>query len=153
MSSSGFNTLELAIFDSIKRTYPFDEIRAQIDAAKLKDRDFTGVGFFVDINVSLELQPIDLIKLTNETTITGPSIKTEILEYGAWCHVFLTDGYLSCLEIYTLGSENFPEAMNSFEIEDIGPFKPMHWSKRILLDLYRLIIPQKKAITRKYTIN
>ena len=108
----------------------------------MKARDYTGAGFYVDISVSKELKPIDLMKLTGETDLNRPLIKSVAIEEGAWCHVFLTGGYLSCLEIFTLVLDTFPERLESFEIEDMGHFKPMHWTMDLLLNLYSLIIPQ-----------
>ncbi len=112
--SEGFNALEQAILEWFKRVHNNPGLSAQIDSAKLKSREYTGIGFFVDFDVSRELRPVDL-RAFGGSPIDGPIIHSPDISIGALTELFVSDGYIDELEIIAIG-DHFAEQLDTFEL-------------------------------------
>ena len=143
-----FNDLEKAVLEWYVATYQDENLTAQIRSAKLKKRDWTGHGFYVYLETSHDLKPIDFSilpevgvkppvhffddpKLKNRKRgfpIGGPDIEpSEDIEDGGGSLLWGEDGYIDCIEMYAFG-HLFKEHVTNFKIGDplekIAPTSP-----------------------------
>jgi hypothetical protein len=81
-------------------------LRQQYATAKVVSREFSGVGFFTEFEVS-ETAP--LVEPPNFAA-GNVDIQLQNLPIGAGCVLFVRDGKLACLECYTF-SEPWPEPL------------------------------------------
>lgn len=74
-------------------------LRLQVEACTVTSRSFTGVGFFIDLEVDRLIAPA-AIEL-RDFAISDLAASVEGLERGAGFVVFVRDGFLSVLEGFT----------------------------------------------------
>lgn len=118
--ASDFNELELAILEWFNHTYANSQIAAQIESARFLNRDWTKVGFYVYFEVSRELEPINLDDFDGQYAIDGPFLISDDIQHGGGTVLFITDGYIDCIEMYSFGYF-FNETVNRFELVSDPP--------------------------------
>ena len=103
-------------------------LRRQLAAASVRRREWTGVGFWTD----LQVEPIaPRLGITGRIQITGAYGRYPTLEAGIGFALWLDDGLMSSLEGYTY-EEPWPDDVESVVIEH----EPS--GERRLADLARL---------------
>jgi hypothetical protein len=112
-----FNEFETAIFAWFKQNYPKANLGPKLDSAKLTERQWTKVGFFVYFEVDRSLPWINLEKREGVFLLDGPYIKSDDVDLGGSSILWGRDGYLNCLEIYAFGEYCYEE-IKSFEFYD-----------------------------------
>ena len=113
--AEGFNKLETAILDWFKHAYPDAHFMAQIEAARFLKRNWTGVGFFTDIEVARDLPPVNLANLGGVWPINGPHlVSADICDEGDTL-LWGAEGYIDCIEMYAYG-EFFNEMVTQFQL-------------------------------------
>ena len=88
------------------------ELRRQCEACTIKDREFTGVGFFTDFSV-----PEETHKKVGLNLVLGDVFGDDIpeLQRGAGFMLFIEDGILTCLEGYSY-EEPWPTQVDEFRL-------------------------------------
>ena len=88
------------------------ELRRQYAACTIKDREFTGHGFFTDFSV-----PEGTCKRDGFDLVIGDVLGEDIpeLQHGAGFLLFIDDGILSCLEGFSYG-EPWPTQVDEFRL-------------------------------------
>ena len=110
-----FNELEVAILEWFKFTYANAQLTEQIESAKFLRRDWTGVGFYIYIEIPRQLQPIHLDDFEGHWPIDGPNLASDDIQYGGSSILWGTDGYIDCIEMYAYG-EFFNKTVNEFKL-------------------------------------
>lgn len=100
--------LELKIFDWFTKKNP--ELAEQIKHSTVSERRYSGAGFFFDLSVQKNIKPLEI-----QGTIQGPDIKSSSLLDGASSILFIKNGYIDMLEVFSY-SETFPEELDNFEL-------------------------------------
>ena len=77
-----------------------------------KEREYTGCGFFLTLQIPKNAPTCSLRR-----GLVEPHIESESLVHGAGCILFLTEGYLDFLEVYSFGDEEFPEELNQYTLQ------------------------------------
>ena len=107
-----FNRLEKDIFKWLAENTEDYRLREQLLRASLKNRKYTGAGFFVKLSV-----PADTPRITEDigdiNAIPGPFIDSSSLESGADTALFIKDGIAKALEIFAYG-DSFPEVLENY---------------------------------------
>ena len=90
------------------------KIRSQLDGAKIKSRDYTGVGIYTEILLSTKNHRLCKSNRYIEET---PKLHLEHpeLDAGAGAILWFSEGYVSTLECYCYG-ENWPKDESLFKI-------------------------------------
>ena len=98
--------------------HPFcTALREQLVHARLRQVELTGVGFFVSFDV-----PNDVPRAVEAKFAGGHAdIKVEGIPNGAGCVLFVDHGVIQMLEVYTYGTEEFPEHPVVVGIENASP--------------------------------
>lgn len=88
-------------------------LRHQLDSCEVSLREFTGVGFYANLEVRPSVEPAP----TTHPRIQVLNVGAEIsgLERGASFVVFVTDGYLDFLEGFSY-DEPWPPAISEFSL-------------------------------------
>ena len=88
------------------------ELRKQFDVCTVKDREFTGVGFFTYFSV-----PEETHKKVGLNLVLGDVFGDDIpeLQRGAGFMLFIEDGILTCLEGYSY-EEPWPTQVDEFRL-------------------------------------
>ena len=113
MMSEDFNKLELAVLAWFKNHYKDKHLSAQIESAKLINREWTKVGFWIYFTVSNETPQIDLNDFQDHWPINGPSIQSTDIQHGGGSILWGKDGYINCIEMYAFG-DYFNEQVKEF---------------------------------------
>jgi hypothetical protein len=94
----------------------FVALRKQLELAKRRPREYSGVGFFSDFDV-----PRAAPRLPGNPSITFGDVIAEIdgLQHGAGFVLFVKNGALSMLEGYTY-DEPWPQEIGKFELSYTG---------------------------------
>ncbi len=108
--------LERDILAHIARRVGDPALDAQIRAATVRDRDFTGVGLYTSFTLR---DQASLARLSSrDSPLHGPSIESPILEHGACSLLWQKDGYLDCIEIAASG-DFYPKTEFHYSIADV----------------------------------
>jgi hypothetical protein len=91
-------SIDREILDWIAKQTGDKALAAQIGCATVKRRDYMKTGFFIYLDTDSTLDPVDA-----ELRPVCPHIESPELMDGAGCSLFLKNGYLHYLEIYTRG--------------------------------------------------
>lgn len=119
MSTKDFNELERAVLDWFIEKYKDPNLTAQIRAAKLTKRTWTGVGFWIDMELSDKMAPLDAsLYGQNANPIDGPGITSPQIEDDGDALLWHKEGYLDWLELYCFG-QNFAQEVRDFHLYDI----------------------------------
>ena len=109
------NELERAVIGWMLADSELNPARSAVnfDAVTVTDREFTGVGFFADFEHSEELKLFD-----DEVSLrwgkVGARLNASKLETGYV--VFVDDGYVTCVEGYTYGDDDWPSRVEQIEL-------------------------------------
>jgi hypothetical protein len=104
--------LEKDILAWISDHFPMPELAEQIRCAECSKREYTGHGYFVDLQVPAEAPLVHGMLNPHN----GPAIESPELEAGAVTLLYNTDGRISCLEIAACG-DVFPEVMGQYSLD------------------------------------
>ena len=109
-----FSKIEKAVLEKlIEGSIPLlIELRKQFDVCTVKDREFTGHGFFADLSVPEETQ-----KKVGLNLVLGDVLGEDIpeLQRGAGFLLFINDGILTCLEGFSY-EEPWPTQVDEFRL-------------------------------------
>lgn len=111
MSELEIGELEMAVLNWIAENTDSPELAAQVHAAEALKRDFMGTGLFLYLNVSDSLALIP-----QGTSANCPHISSSLLIDGAGSSIFMKNGRLHYLEIYSRGGF-MPETLEQWELE------------------------------------
>lgn len=106
--------LENEIVNWLINKYP--KLKNQFAKAVIIKREYSGVGFFIHFKITPKIQKLSASDF-NTSPIDGPMIKSPDLEYGGQAILFIKNGFIDMLEIYSFGI-SFPEYIKSFQLED-----------------------------------
>jgi hypothetical protein len=92
-------------------------LRRQLLDARVKQVELTGVGFYLDFDVP------SYVPLAEPANLAGGDAKITIqgFEHPAGCVLFVRGGRLETLEVYTYGSDAWPERLLVVAIDDVFP--------------------------------
>jgi hypothetical protein len=115
MELSEFSEFEVRVLHAIVQGDPEIVIRSQLDGAIVKNRDFTGVGVYTQIQV---LENSERLRWSSRYIKETPKLHLEHPELPAGAGVLLwfKDGYVATLECYTNGGRQWPEDESLFTI-------------------------------------
>jgi hypothetical protein len=102
-----------------------EKLRSQFASANVQEREFTGVGVFVTLSVPASAPKVDPPNLT----IGDLALEIEDVRNGAGVVLFVNDGLLDLLEIYTY-DDPWPEDVKLISINYLVQGSPS--SKRDL---------------------
>jgi hypothetical protein len=103
-----FTSLERDILRWFAENNRDGALAQQCDTVVLKQREYTGVGFFLTLEV-----PKSLPRCTSP--LIEPHIESGELEHGAGAILFVKDGYLELLEIYSYAGP-IPQELNQYRL-------------------------------------
>lgn len=92
-------------------------LRAQLDSCEVTSRDFTGVGFYTNLKVDRSAEPAPTSRRRMLVLNVGADISG--LDRGASLMVFVTNGYLDCLEGFAY-DEPWPPTISEFSLHYEG---------------------------------
>ena len=111
-----FNKLERAILDWYKSHYQNDTLNTQIDSAIPINRKWTEVGFYIDLQVDTSLAAVPPMNgFEDGRAIMGPHIESSQIEDGGGVLLFVKDGHLEFIEMYSFGAR-FEEHISDFKL-------------------------------------
>ena len=116
--------LETRVMDIIlKGDDPVRKIlRAQWKNCEIRDREYSGTGFFLDFDVSDDFPKLKENKnLEISTDENGLDIVVNIhgVEHGIGFVLFVRDGMIHWLEGFTFAGENLPDTISDFQLERV----------------------------------
>jgi hypothetical protein len=111
----GFTEFELAVLHWFQTHYGNAALWAQIDAASLVRRNWTGVGVYVYLDVSTKLAPLDLAQFGCHWPIDGPQLDSSAIEYGGGAILWGKAGFIDCIEMNAYGGY-FRELVPDFNL-------------------------------------
>ena len=111
-----FTDIENDILTWIRERTENQPLRHQFAAARPKKREYTGVGCFVDLELPDDCPLVDVVQ-GDGRTISGPQIRSRLLECGAGSMVFVEEGRVDLLEIYAYGN-SFPKNLTEYQLHD-----------------------------------
>jgi hypothetical protein len=113
--SKDLSPLERDILQWIVARAKSHSLKEQVARAKVAARQHTGSGAYVDLWVPPDSPEVPAIELSGNP-LDGPTIESPALEAGAGSLLFVKDGRLSLIEIFSYGS-SFPESLDQYELE------------------------------------
>ena len=99
----GFNELETSILRWMQDYYGNPALSAQIESAKLVKRKWTGVGFYVYLDVSRETLPVDVDDFEGWWPIRGPDLRSEDIHLEGSSILWGEGGWIDCIEMFAYG--------------------------------------------------
>lgn len=98
-------------------------LRDQLATSRVQSRDFTGVGFYLNIELPTTNKRIHEVLEVKQDFCFGDvgaylEADDRIQEVGFL--LWIKNGYLDSLEAYTYGLEKWPEEVNSFRLFYFG---------------------------------
>ncbi|MBL8824353.1 MAG: hypothetical protein JNJ77_17330 [Planctomycetia bacterium] len=91
------------------------QLRNQLEHATIRERELTGVGFFLNFDVPKHLSISDSLN----RTIGNVHAEVTRLEHGMGFVLFITHGLIDVLEGFTYGYEEFDPACEIISLRDI----------------------------------
>ena len=92
-------------------------LRDQVAVAEVREREFTGVGFFTYLFLRPGAHRVSLPDGVVYPPLIGEvDLQSENLRYGAGFVLFLKDGLLHLLEGYTKGGEAWPDDLGRYVV-------------------------------------
>lgn len=109
------NNLETAVLDKILAgdEPAFSILREQLRSARVSKREYTGVGFFTEFEISSNAP-----RLAASKPIRFGDVLAEIdgMEHGAGFVLFIDSGLITMLEGYSNANEEWPAEVSSFRL-------------------------------------
>jgi len=112
-----FSKLEKDVLSWLYEKEEDPVIKSQIEAAKPIKRKYTSVGVWVHIDLPGNVEAVP-DEYGDITAIPGPRINSSNLKCGAESAIYITNGFLDTLEIFSV-KDNFPEKLDHYEL--VGP--------------------------------
>lgn len=112
MDLAKFTLLEKSILDWISEKYPDPALRSQINKAIVTKREYTGVGWFVDLEIP---EPRMLLDSKLISPINGPYIRSPQIEHDGGSILFHENGIIKLLELYANG-DRFDKELSQYEL-------------------------------------
>lgn len=108
------NQLEEDILAWMSSKSSSEAFATQAQVLKVTNREYTGVGCYTDFEIPTErnVQPIR----GHSQPYPGPHIEAAELEAGAGTHLWIQDGFITCLEIFAYGN-SFPEDLTEYKLK------------------------------------
>ena len=94
--------LERSLLQWFKEHAPEPALSAQLDAATPSHRKYTGAGLFLDLAVPDSALRVDPAV---PSPVRGPEISSSVRRHGAGSLLFLENGTVSTLEVFTYEEE------------------------------------------------
>lgn len=107
------NRLEKAVLNWVSESTGNPALSAQIATASLTKREWTKVGFHIDLAVDGNCLPVDL-----SFPISGPEIESSVIENGACSLIWGANGYIKGIELSAYGSF-FGEVVSQFSLQEL----------------------------------
>lgn len=107
--------LEKEILRFLINKYKGTTLSKQLSNSIIKSREYTGVGFYINFIIASDLGKIKTNELESNPII-GPYIESSELKNGAGSQIFIKDGYITTLEIFSF-SDNFPKKLEDFNLK------------------------------------
>ena len=107
-----FTALEQDVLNWIAKHSTNPAVARQVATARPVAREYTGVGFFVDLEVDA-----DLPRVSFGVSPLDPAIISPQLDCDGGSVLFFEGGLASMLELYANG-DTFPEEVESWELRD-----------------------------------
>jgi hypothetical protein len=95
-----------------------ERLRQQAKTCKVREREFTGVGFYTDFIPESSLR-VDEIAQT-DVRLDDVVVEIEGLQHGAGFLLLIKDGFLNMLEGFTY-DEEWPDAVKTFTVQYAAP--------------------------------
>ena len=111
------NKLEEAVLKWVSKNSDNSVLINQLETAKLKEREWTKVGFHTQLELDKSCEPLDL-----SFPIDGPQIESKDIEHGGGSLIWGEQGYVSGIELYSYGS-SFKEHITEFKLSKFENFK------------------------------
>lgn len=112
-----FNDLEKSVILWFESNYGDTNLIAQLEAARLKKREWTRVGFYVELEIPKNIAPVSFPIFGQENfPLKGPNIKSDDIEFGATTLLWGKNGYIGFIEMAAFGSF-FKEHIGCFKLE------------------------------------
>jgi hypothetical protein len=102
-----------------------DGFRAQLEACRIKSREFTGVGFYTQLVVPQAMAVAGIDRLT----LSGVAAAIDGLRMGAGFVLFVQDGMLDLLEGFTYDGP-WPDRVEGFDVRRPTSPDPGTWMLR-----------------------
>jgi hypothetical protein len=97
-------------------------VAVQARFAKVVNRDYTGAGFFVTLQIPAEIERLPQDS-GDVAPFPGPYIESAELDHGGDTVFFVENGAVSCLEIFAYGSA-FPERLFEYKLRSVERMTP-----------------------------
>jgi hypothetical protein len=110
------NNLEKSILTEIAKVYP--ELTAHIPALKVKSREITGVGMYVNFEYSGD--PNFLPRINHGMLSVNKTVHLDNLKYGLGCVLDILNGKVNFIELFT-----YDESWD-------GTYKTFYWGELYL---------------------
>jgi hypothetical protein len=114
---NGFNPLELAILQWIKRKQDNAILSGQIDNAEFKRREWTKAGYYIYFAVPNNPQIGKLTDSPAHGPVHGPNIRSNQIQDGGGSILWAADGVIDCLELFAYGN-SFEKEIFDFSLSD-----------------------------------
>jgi hypothetical protein len=112
MSSRELSDLEREVLAAtLQGDHPvLDALRQQVESCRVRDREWTGAGFFTHVNA-----PPSQPRLRGSARLSGVFAEIEGLKHGAGFVLSVEDGRVATLEGFSY-EEAWPEAIRGFTV-------------------------------------
>ena len=97
------NDLELTILDKVSEEYP--AIKSHIPFLRILNREYTGVGMYINFTYSNEGNFLNPIEPPNTILGTNERIMLPGLEYGLCFAIDIAEGKIGFIELVTYGEK------------------------------------------------
>ena len=97
-------------------------VALQAGSAKISDRDYTGTGFFVTLEIPDEIERLPQDS-SDIAPFSGPYIDSDDLAHGGDTVIFVESGAISRLEIFAYGN-TFPERLIEYRLRNVELITP-----------------------------
>lgn len=87
-----------------------EALRRQLAASTVSTREFSGVGYFTHFRVAADAPRLPV----RHWVIQDVEVEADGVENGGGALLFVVDGMLSMLEVYTYASEDWPREPRGF---------------------------------------
>lgn len=109
-----------------------ERLRRQAKTCKVRDREFTGVGFYMDFIPESSLRVDEIAQ--SDVPLDDVVVEIEGLQHGAGVLLLIKDGLLNMLEGFTY-DEEWPDVVKTFTVQyataqrEFPPELTVSWQK------------------------
>ncbi len=122
---TGLTDLEQAVLQKLLiGNHPvLETLRQQVEQARLASREYTGVGFYCNIEI-----PESAPEVSRDLQLGDVHAEIEGLKRGAGFVLFVSDGRVKTLEGYTY-DEPWPDTVQAYSIRYSAPSREAEFAK------------------------